>query len=72
MRGIEQMKDDRVQMFVTSTSNEKSLANIFDALRRGIVIFVKDAERYLYFSIARFIFWRELRRKQRSGNGNDK
>jgi hypothetical protein len=65
------MKDARVQMFATSTSNKKSLAEVFDALRRGIVIFLKDAERYLYFSIARFIFWRELRRKKRSGNGND-
>ena len=58
-------------MFATSTSNEKSLAEIFDALRRGIVIFLKDAERYLYFSIARYTVWKELRRKKRSGNGND-
>lgn len=64
VRGTVQMKDAEVQMLLTSTSKEKSLAEIFDALRRGIVIFLKDAERYLYFSIARFIFWRELRRKE--------
>jgi hypothetical protein len=58
-------------MLIAPTSQEKSLAEVFDALRRGIVIFLKDAEMYLYFSIARYTVWKKLRRRKRSGNGND-
>lgn len=62
------MREDNIQTLIASTSKEMSLVDLFNTLMRKVVIFCKDAEMYLYFSIARIIVFRQVRRDKRGKN----
>lgn len=63
------MNDARYQLLITPTSKAMTMAELFNGLRREVVIFLKDAEMYLYFCIARYIVWKKVRRDNSGKNG---
>ena len=56
------MRNDDVSPLIVPRGKDISPAELFITLGRKLVIFFKDAEMYLYFTIARFIAWKEVRR----------
>jgi hypothetical protein len=64
------MRDDDVTMLLTARGKDINLAGLFITLRRKLVIFFKDAEMYLYFTIARLIVWREVSRARKTDEMN--
>jgi hypothetical protein len=63
------MKDAKYQLLITPPSKAMTMAELFNGLRRRVVIFLNDAEMYLYFSIARYIVWKKARRDNSGKNG---
>jgi hypothetical protein len=56
------MRNDDIQPLIMPRGKDISPAELFITLGRRLVIFIKDAEMYLYFTIARFIVWKEVSR----------
>ena len=56
------MRNDDVPILIMTRGKDFCLAELFITLRRKIVTLFKEAEMYLYFTIARFIVWKEVSR----------
>ena len=56
------MRNDDIQPLIMPRGKDISPAELFITLGRRLVTFFKDAEMYLYFTIAHFIVWKEVSR----------